>query len=160
VAGATLGGIPLLVTSNSSFKPEVGTRFTIIDNTGSNSISGTFAGLAEGGVINLGSQSYFITYQGGDGNNDVQLIAIGALDTGFGESGRAVTSESVDSTVHGSTVSVAVQADGGIVVAGTVGSGTSANFTVLRLDTNGRLDDSFNGSGRTTTDFNPLLSFE
>ncbi|MBU6295904.1 MAG: hypothetical protein KJS91_14570, partial [Planctomycetes bacterium] len=84
VPGANLGGVLSLVTANPSFRPQVGTRFTIIDNTGPNRISGTFAGLAEGGVITLGSQSYSITYKGGTGNNDVQLIAINTIPTPTG----------------------------------------------------------------------------
>lgn len=48
---------------------------TIIDNTGSLPVSGTFQNLAEGDTITAGSNSYIISYQGGT-SNDVTLTAI------------------------------------------------------------------------------------
>ena len=84
VPGATLGGTLALVTSTPSFDPQIGTRFTIIDNTGSKRLAGTFKGLPEGGTIALGSQTYTITYKGGTGNNDVQLIRTRSIPTPSG----------------------------------------------------------------------------
>ena len=84
VPGATLGGTLALVTSTPSFDPQIGTRFTIIDNTGSKRLAGTFKGLPEGGTIALGSQTYTITYKGGTGNNDVQLIRTRSIPTPTG----------------------------------------------------------------------------
>jgi autotransporter-associated beta strand protein len=46
----------------------------IIDNDGSDPVTGTFSGLPEGTAIPVGSQTFHITYVGGDGN-DVELIA-------------------------------------------------------------------------------------
>src|SRR5689334_1125037 len=43
-----------------------------------------------------------------------------------------------------------LQSDGKIVVGGSAGSGTGANFAVVRLNTNGTLDTTFNGSGAST----------
>lgn len=45
----------------------------LIDNQGSNPVSGTFAGLPEGAELLLEGQKLWITYSGGDGN-DVELI--------------------------------------------------------------------------------------
>src|SRR5262249_3547832 len=46
----------------------------IIDNDGSDPVTGTFPLLPEGAAIPVGSQTFHITYVGGDGN-DVELIA-------------------------------------------------------------------------------------
>ncbi|MFM7540900.1 MAG: beta strand repeat-containing protein [Planctomycetota bacterium] len=82
--GATFGGILTLTTANPGFNPQIGTRFTIIDNSGPNKVSGTFAGLPEGGVVFNGNQGYTITYKGGTGNNDVQLIRTNVIPTPTG----------------------------------------------------------------------------
>ncbi len=67
-----LGGATLEL--QPSFTPTVGTTFRIIDNDGSDSVTGTFAGLPEGATINLGSTQYTISYTAGTGN-DVVLTA-------------------------------------------------------------------------------------
>jgi uncharacterized delta-60 repeat protein len=74
----------------------------------------------------------------------------GSLDTSFDGDGLA-------STAIGSffdrAQDVAVQADGKIVVAGYSGNGSDEDFALVRYDTNGTLDTSFNGTGIVTTDF-------
>lgn len=60
----------------------VGTSYTIVDNTGISPISGTFAGLPQGSVINSGNNAFMITYVGGTGN-DIALTAIGTLPVGL-----------------------------------------------------------------------------
>jgi hypothetical protein len=50
-----------------------GTTFTIIANHAGAPISGTFNGLAENGLMNVGSQSFRIHYAGGSGH-DVTLV--------------------------------------------------------------------------------------
>ncbi|MDX6279616.1 MAG: hypothetical protein QOH03_687, partial [Kribbellaceae bacterium] len=47
-------------------------EITIIDNSGSDQVAGTFTGLAEGAEVPVGGTKYAITYRGGDGN-DVTL---------------------------------------------------------------------------------------
>jgi hypothetical protein len=75
VAGAvTLDGV-LLVNYLNGFLPVIGDGFTVLDNTGAGAISGTFAGLAEGGVLDAaGPTAFQVTYAGGSGN-DVALTA-------------------------------------------------------------------------------------
>ncbi len=51
--------------------------------------------------------------------------------------------------------SVAVQADGKILVAGRSYNGTNFDFALTRYNADGTLDTSFNGDGRLTTDFGP-----
>lgn len=50
-----------------------GTAFTILDNTGTGSITGTFKDLPEMALISVGGYDFRITYKGGTGN-DVQLL--------------------------------------------------------------------------------------
>ncbi|HKA75248.1 MAG TPA: FG-GAP-like repeat-containing protein, partial [Xanthobacteraceae bacterium] len=90
ISGATpgLGGYDQVVVNGSvtlagtlstsllaSFHPATGSALTIIDNDGSDAVSGTFAGLAEGAQFTQGGSTYSITYAGGDGN-DVVLTAL------------------------------------------------------------------------------------
>lgn len=49
-----------------------GSIYTIVNNTGATSVTGTFAGLAEGSTITAGSNTFVISYLGGTGN-DVTL---------------------------------------------------------------------------------------
>jgi len=46
-----------------------GLQFTIIDNTASSSIAGTFTNLADGSILIAGLNSFRANYEGGDGNN-------------------------------------------------------------------------------------------
>jgi hypothetical protein len=70
LTGATLAG-----TIGGGFNPAPGTVLTVIDNDGSDTITGTFAGIAEGGSTVIGGQSYSVSYVGGTGN-DVTLTRL------------------------------------------------------------------------------------
>jgi hypothetical protein len=50
----------------------VGATFTIINNDGTDAVTGTFAGLAQGATFVVGGETFQINYKGGDGN-DVTL---------------------------------------------------------------------------------------
>lgn len=65
VTGATLNLI-------SVFTAAAGNEFLLIENDGADSVTGTFAGLAEGTLLTFNGNQVYITYQGGDGN-DVAL---------------------------------------------------------------------------------------
>ena len=62
-----------LVVSLSTV-PAAGATFLILPIAGNATRTGTFAGLSEGTRITVGSSSFHLTYQGGDGN-DVALVA-------------------------------------------------------------------------------------
>ena len=51
----------------------LGTSFTILENTGSAAISGTFKDLPEMSIVKIGNYDFRITYKGGDGNDLVLL---------------------------------------------------------------------------------------
>jgi Ca2+-binding RTX toxin-like protein len=57
-------------------RPALGTVFTLIDNQGSQPISGTFDGLANGSILTSQSDHWQIYYNAGDGN-DVTLTYLG-----------------------------------------------------------------------------------
>jgi uncharacterized delta-60 repeat protein len=84
-------------------------------------------------------------------NNDFCLaryLANGALDTSFNSTGK-VTSEIGSSQDYGN--SVALQADGKIVVAGQCVNGASTAFCLARYLADGSLDTSFNVNGKVIT---------
>jgi hypothetical protein len=70
----TLGGTLIV---SPGFVPSNGATFTIVNNDGSDAVSGTFAGLPQGGTIVGGGRLFTISYTGGTGN-DVVLTAGGS----------------------------------------------------------------------------------
>lgn len=84
VGGAIVIGssVSLNTTGIPGFTPSAGQTFTIINNDGSDAVTGTFSGLPEGATIVgfLGSGlDATITYAGGDGNDvviNVQTVAV------------------------------------------------------------------------------------
>jgi uncharacterized delta-60 repeat protein len=94
-------------------------------------------------------------YRGIDGGNAEFAVARyntdGSLDTSFAGDGRLTTFFG-----YGAARSVAIQADGKIVVAGYSFTGSYYSyysFAVARYNTDGSLDTSFDGDGKLTTDF-------
>jgi hypothetical protein len=53
----------------------IGTAFTVINNTGTTQIVGTFQNLADGSTITLGNNTFQANYEGGDGN-DLTLTVV------------------------------------------------------------------------------------
>ncbi|MDP1677509.1 MAG: T9SS type A sorting domain-containing protein [Bacteroidota bacterium] len=75
----------------------------------------------------------------------------GALDNTFGTSGSVIT---VVSSQGGFPNSIAIQDDGKILVAGfSQHPSTSNDFAVVRYNSNGTLDSTFDSDGKTNTDF-------
>jgi len=52
-----------------------GTAFTIISNTATTAIAGTFSNLADGSTLVVGTNTYHVSYEGGDGN-DLTLTVV------------------------------------------------------------------------------------
>ncbi|MFD2113533.1 DUF4347 domain-containing protein, partial [Thiorhodococcus fuscus] len=75
-----LGGATLNAALINSFTPTSGDSFVIIDNDGSDAVTGTFSGLAEGASVTVGGTDFTISYVGGDGN-DVVLTAFNSAPT-------------------------------------------------------------------------------
>ena len=79
----------------------------------------------------------------------------GSLDGSFGSGGKVITDFAGGPD---SALSVALQPDGKMVVAGyathfVVGTGYDYDFALARYNTNGSLDPSFGSGGKVTTDF-------
>lgn len=68
----TLAG-SLTIIDNSTDTGVVNDTITLINNDGTDAVSGTFNGLANGSVVNLNGESWRLLYNGGDGN-DVVLV--------------------------------------------------------------------------------------
>jgi uncharacterized delta-60 repeat protein len=74
----------------------------------------------------------------------------GTLDTSFDSDGKVTT---VFGASNDRVYSVAIQSDGKIVVAGVSYTGSSNDFALVRYNTDGSLDTSFDSDGKVTTDF-------
>ena len=75
VKGISIQGAQVLFDDRSSTVLATGTIFTVVSNTARTPIAGTFANLPDGGTITIGSNTYQISYKGGDGN-DLTLTVI------------------------------------------------------------------------------------
>src|SRR3954471_2343966 len=85
-----------------------------------------------------------------------QLLAAGDLDPSFGGGdGFAVAAFSGLTTNHDNALAMAVQTDGKIVLAGRSGNGsnTADRVAVARFNTDGTLDNTFDGDGLVTYTF-------
>jgi len=84
------------------------------------------------------------------GNYDVAVVRYntdGSPDTGFDTDGKVTTDISSSDYANG----VAIQSDGKIVVAGHSSNGVNFDFAVVRYNTNGSLDTTFDTDGKVTT---------
>jgi uncharacterized delta-60 repeat protein len=93
------------------------------------------------GYFNDNLRSYFAV---------VRYNTNGSLDTTFDGDGKLTTP--IGSYDEG--YSVAIQSDGKIVLSGQVTLSLTASIAVVRYNTNGTLDTSFDGDGVATTEFN------
>ena len=73
--GVTLSGAKLSVDLGV-YAPPVGTVFTLVENTGSSAVTGTFDGLPEGSTYRVGDTSFLVSYAGGTGDNDITLRVV------------------------------------------------------------------------------------
>lgn len=64
----------VLIDGGSTLLPP-GTVFTVIDNTGRNPTSGTFANLPDGVIVTVNGNNFQASYEGGDGN-DLTLTVV------------------------------------------------------------------------------------
>lgn len=94
VNGAVSLGGALNVNLINSFVPAAGNTFTIIDNDGTDAVTGTFAGLPEGATFVADGKRFQITYTGGTGNDVVLtrhvFFVTNANDGGTGSLRQAV----------------------------------------------------------------------
>ena len=79
----------------------------------------------------------------------VRYNADGSLDNSFDGDGKTNTDFGGDEKA----LAIAIQPDGRIIVAGYTQNGSNKDFALARYDTDGTLDNSFTGDGKTTTNF-------
>ncbi len=71
-----LSGVTLSATLGTGFVQTPGSKYTIIDNTGSSAIAGTFVGQAEGSYVQISGVPFQISYVGGTSTNSVVLTEV------------------------------------------------------------------------------------
>ncbi|WAC13850.1 T9SS type A sorting domain-containing protein [Dyadobacter pollutisoli] len=106
---------------------------------------------ADGKIIVLGTTRP--VFGGYDDMLLVRYKSTGELDNSFGNNGIVKTVFSNTDDVGGS---LALQSDQKIVAVGftAVNNGSTLDFAMARYNTDGTLDNSFDGDGKVTTDFN------
>ena len=125
----------LAVQLINGFVPTTDQQFLVIDNRGSNAITGTFIGLPEETVFTVGVRLFQISYVGGNGN-DVTLTDVGPSisDVTVSVVGGTFT---YDGLAHGATSSSVTAADGFTAIptlvyyVGTNISGTGSSLAPL-----------------------------
>ncbi len=91
--------------------------------------------------------------RGAINNDDFALIRYnsnGSLDTSFDNDGKVTTSIGI---YHEIGRSIAIQTDGKIIIAGESLNTTGYDFALVRYNTNGSLDTTFDTDGKVTTSF-------
>ena len=76
VTGTVVLAGNLNVSLGVGYTPNVNDTFTILNNDGTDAISGTFNGLPGGGLVNFGGNIFQINYFGGMNNNDIVLSTL------------------------------------------------------------------------------------
>lgn len=121
------------------------------DNGGASAdIANALVLLPDGKIVAAGGSNNL----GGSTGQDISLVkynANGSLDTSFGTGGKVFT-PMVDGAVLDVANAIQVQADGKLVVSGTsqnTGAATGQDFAVVRYNSNGSLDTTFAGTGKT-----------
>jgi uncharacterized delta-60 repeat protein len=136
--------------SNGELDTSFGTDGTVTTDFGSPWEAATsLAGQADGKIVAAGFTvvSPFADFALARYNSD------GTLDTGFGTGGQVITDFG---EVSSQALSVAVQPDGKIVVAGYANIDGNEDFALVRYNSDGTLDRSFGTDGRVATDFGLL----
>jgi autotransporter-associated beta strand protein len=130
VSSVTLNSPNLTVTGTAGTLP-FGTFYTLINNTGTGAVTGTFNGLPERASITVGGYNFILTYAGGDGN-DVVLMdarAIGQTYYKFNEAGGTQATDTWG-TNHGTLQATATR-DTGLSGTALKLDGTATSYATL-----------------------------
>jgi uncharacterized delta-60 repeat protein len=123
-----------------------GTEGKVVTPVGSSGDYGQAVALQPDGKVLVAGYS-----RNSSNNYDFALVrynADGTLDTNFDGDGKVMTPVgALDDLGH----AMALQPDGKILVAGTTDNGTNNDFAVVRYNTDGSLDTTFDGDGKVTT---------
>src|SRR5215468_3450092 len=141
--------VPTLIyaqTQSGTLDATFGTGGEVTTNFGSSAGAGNVAIQPDGKLVVAGTISQ-------NGRTDFAVSRYntdGTLDAGFGVGGK-VTTDFFDGYDVGS--GVVIQADGKIVVGGTVGTNPFADFGLARYNSNGTLDTTFGTGGKVNASF-------
>jgi len=102
------------------------------------------------GVTSIGLGNYFAL---------VRYNVNGTLDTTFNSTGKVVTSVTSTGFLNDSASSVVLQSDGKILVSGYSNNGSNYDFALVRYNSDGSLDTTFNGTGKLTTSISSSSDF-
>ena len=145
-------------TLDTGFGGGTGKLTGIFFNTGAGTAR-SVAIQADGKIVIAGPDNY----GGGGIHHDFGVARFnpdGSFDTSFGNGTGEVTTDLGNHEYSGSNAtSVAIQADGKIVVGGYSGTEGSYNWAIARYNTDGSLDGSFNGSGEEINHFGTSQSY-
>ena len=123
---------------NSMPAVPVGTTFIIINNDGTDPVSGTFNGLAENSLLSASGQKFRIHYAGGTGNDVTLVRDTGAAGPQLSAGGGSYRNNAFQLTgTGGSSIVFTVQASTNFIQWTNIGTATSAisgNFSFI--DTN------------------------
>jgi uncharacterized delta-60 repeat protein len=123
----------------------------VITNVGNYDHASAVAVQSDGRIVLVGGAS--------NGNDEDLAVARyhpdGTPDLTFNGTGAVLTD--IDASPNGGAC-VALQSDGRIVVAGSVYYGNHSDFAVVRYNSDGTLDTTFNGTGKVVTPFGPGYS--
>ena len=116
-------------------------------------------------AIGVGASGASVTVQAdgkilvaGSSENNFALVRYntdGSLDTSFSDDGIATTAIGGDASGQ----SITVQADGKILVAGSSSNTTDGDFALVRFNSDGSLDATFNNTPNSASSLNNLVSF-
>ena len=103
------------MTPSGSFVPLAGQSFVLVNNDGTDPVSGSFEGLPEGSLVSINGAALYITYIGGDGN-DVEirppLVVDSLADSGAGSLRQLIADAApgdtiiVDPSLSGDTITL------------------------------------------------------
>jgi uncharacterized delta-60 repeat protein len=114
-------------------------------------------GLDEGTDVAIQADGKIVVAGGAAGRFAVARYEMdGSLDDSFSGNGKARTNFAGGAD---RALSVAIQPNGKIVVAGIHGIGANATFALVRYTPDGNLDPSFSGNGKAKTNFTPSIDF-
>jgi uncharacterized delta-60 repeat protein len=123
------------------------------DGDGKLTISIGFAQSAAGLAIQTDGK---ILIAGSDGSNFVtaRFNANGSPDNTFDGDGKVITPVGTSNSAEANSIDI--QPDGKIVVSGFAFVSTGRDYSLVRYNTNGSLDNTFDGDGKVTTNINGL----
>ena len=130
--------------TNGTLDSNFGTGGKVTTDIGSGDIAQSVAIQTDGKIVVAG-------YSDNGSNADFALVRYntdGTLDTNFGTGGKVITA--IGSSTD-AAYSVAIQSDGKIVAAGFSDNGSNADFALVRYNTDGTLDTTFDSDGKVIT---------